>query len=56
MLFRSKGLLYVGKENGVFVSMDDGQHWQSIKMNMPSVPVLDIEVKDEDLVIATMGR
>jgi len=51
-----KGLLYVGTETGVFVSMDDGQHWQSIRMNMPSVPVVDITVKDEDLVIATNGR
>ena len=51
-----KGLLYVGTETGVFVSMDDGQHWQSIRMNMPSVPVVDIEIKDADLVIATNGR
>ena len=51
-----KGLLYVGTESGVFVSMDDGQHWQSIRMNMPSVPVVDMEVKDQDLVIATNGR
>jgi len=51
-----KGLLYVGTENGIFVSLDDGEHWQSIKMNLPSVPVVDIEVKDADLVIATNGR
>jgi len=51
-----KGLLYVGTESGVFVSMDDGQSWQSIRMNMPSVPVVDLTVKDQDLVIATNGR
>jgi photosystem II stability/assembly factor-like uncharacterized protein len=51
-----KGLLYVGTETGVFVSMDDGKQWQSINMNLPSVPVVDIEVKNADLVIATNGR
>ena len=51
-----KGLLFVGTETGVFVSMDDGKQWQSINMNLPSVGVNDIEVKDADLVIATNGR
>jgi photosystem II stability/assembly factor-like uncharacterized protein len=51
-----KGLLYVGTETGIFVSMDDGEHWRSIKLNLPSVPVVDIEVKDADLVIGTNGR
>ena len=51
-----KGLLYVGTETGIFVSMDDGKQWQRINMNLPNVPVVDIEVKDADLVIATNGR
>jgi len=51
-----KGLLFVGTETGVFVSMDDGIQWQRINMNLPNVPVVDIEVKDADLVIATNGR
>ena len=51
-----KGLLFVGTETGVFVSMDDGKQWQRINMNLPHVPVVDIEVKDTDLVIATNGR
>jgi len=51
-----KGLLFVGTETGIFVSMDDGQQWQRINMNLPSVPVVDIEVKGADLVIATNGR
>ena len=51
-----KGLLYVGTETGIFISMDDGENWQSINLNLPSVPVVDIEVKHADLVIATNGR
>jgi photosystem II stability/assembly factor-like uncharacterized protein len=51
-----KGLLYVGTETGVFASIDDGQHWQSIRLNMPHVPVVALTVKDTDLVVATNGR
>ena len=51
-----KGLLFVGTETGVFVSMDDGKQWQRINMNLPNVPVVDIKIKDADLVIATNGR
>jgi len=51
-----KGLLYVGTETGVFASLDDGKHWQSIGLSMPSVPVVAMTVKDNDLVIATNGR
>jgi hypothetical protein len=46
----------VGTETGIFVSMDDGKQWQRININLPNVPVVDIEVKDADLVIATNGR
>jgi len=51
-----KGMLYVGTETGIFVSLDDGEHWRSIGENLPAVPVVDIEVKNSDLVIATNGR
>ncbi len=51
-----KGLLYVGTETDVFASLDDGQHWQNIRLNMPHVPVTALTVKDADLVIATNGR
>ena len=51
-----KGMLYVGTETGIFVSLDDGKHWRSIGENLPAVPVVDIEVKNADLVIATNGR
>ncbi len=51
-----KGLLYAGTERGVWVSFDDGGHWQSLRRNLPPVPVHDIVVKEGDLAIATHGR
>jgi photosystem II stability/assembly factor-like uncharacterized protein len=51
-----KGLLYAGTEYGVFVSLDDGKHWQSLQSNLPAVPVTDIQVHDSDLVLSTNGR
>lgn len=50
------GLLYVGTESGVYVSFDDGDHWQSLQAGLPNTPVRDLEVKHNDLVIATHGR
>jgi photosystem II stability/assembly factor-like uncharacterized protein len=49
-------LLYAGTEFGVFVSFDDGAHWQPLQQNLPVTSVRDIKVKDGDLVIATHGR
>ena len=51
-----EGLLYAGTEFGMFVSFDDGEHWQSLQLNLPAVPVTDIKVVDGDLVLSTMGR
>ena len=51
-----RGLLYAGTERGVFVSFDDGAHWGSLQLNLPSVPVHDLLVKGDDLVVATHGR
>ncbi|HLJ75326.1 MAG TPA: hypothetical protein VKU62_12120 [Thermoanaerobaculia bacterium] len=51
-----KGLLYAGTERGVAVSFDDGDHWQSLQMNLPATSVRDIDVHGNDLVIATHGR
>lgn len=51
-----KGLLYAGTEYGVFVSLDDGGHWQPLQLNLPAVPVTDIQVHDSDLVLSTNGR
>ncbi|MBZ5645876.1 MAG: glycosyl hydrolase [Acidobacteriia bacterium] len=53
---KRKGLLYAGTERGVFVSWDDGAHWQPLQLNLPTTPVTDLVVHDDDLVIATNGR
>ncbi|MFP4082223.1 MAG: WD40/YVTN/BNR-like repeat-containing protein [Candidatus Aminicenantes bacterium] len=53
---KREGLLYAGTETGVFVSFDDGSHWQSLQLNLPVVPVHDLVVKEDDLVAATHGR
>ena len=51
-----KGMLYAVTERGVWISFDDGDHWQRLQRNLPPVPVHDLVVKDNDLVIATHGR
>lgn len=51
-----QGLLYAGTEFGLFVSFDDGSHWQSFQQNLPIVPVTDIKVHQNDLVLSTQGR
>ncbi|MGH7655116.1 MAG: VPS10 domain-containing protein [Gemmatimonadaceae bacterium] len=52
-----KGLLYAGTEHGVYYSYDDGDHWQSLSLNLPAdVPVWDLIVVDDNLAIATHGR
>jgi photosystem II stability/assembly factor-like uncharacterized protein len=53
---RVKGLLFAGTENAVFVSFDDGEHWQSLRMNMPSTSIRDLVIKDDDIVLGTHGR
>ena len=50
------GLLYAGTEFGLFISFDDGAHWQPFELNLPNVPVTDIKIHHNDLVIATQGR
>ncbi len=51
-----KGLLYAGTEKGMYVSFDDGAHWQSLQQNLPMTSVRDIDEHGDDLVIATHGR
>src|SRR5437763_4896248 len=53
---KKRGLLYAGTELGVFVSLDDGAHWQPLQLNLPVSPIHDLVVKDDDLVVATHGR
>jgi len=50
------GLLYAGTEFGMYVSFDDGDHWQSFQQNLPTTPITDIELHRGDLVLSTMGR
>ena len=51
-----KGLLFAGTERAVYVSFDDGDHWQSLKQNMPATSIRDLVIHDDDLVIGTHGR
>ncbi|HEY6060919.1 MAG TPA: glycosyl hydrolase [Gemmatimonadales bacterium] len=51
-----QGLLYAGTEFGAYVSFDDGASWQSLRQNLPVVPVHDLTIKDGDLIAATHGR
>jgi photosystem II stability/assembly factor-like uncharacterized protein len=53
---KKRGLLYAATENGVYVSFNDGADWRSLKLNLPTTPVHDLVVKDNDLVVATHGR
>ena len=53
---KRKGLLYAGTDTSVFVSWDDGNHWQPLSLNLPTTPVTDLQVHGNDLVISTFGR
>ncbi|WP_261793670.1 VPS10 domain-containing protein [Psychroserpens burtonensis] len=53
---KNEGLLYAGTEIGLYVSNDDGAHWQRLKLNLPIVPINDLIIQDNDLVAATSGR
>ena len=53
---KRKGMLYLGCERGLAYSIDDGTSWKRLKLNLPTVAVTDLVVKDNDLVIATNGR
>jgi photosystem II stability/assembly factor-like uncharacterized protein len=51
-----RGLLFAGTETAIYVSFDDGAHWQLLRLNLPVVAIHDIVVKDDDLIVATHGR
>jgi photosystem II stability/assembly factor-like uncharacterized protein len=51
-----KGLLYAGTQHGIYISYDDGDHWESLNLNLADIPVWDLVVTDHDLAIATHGR
>tara|TARA_B100000900_G_scaffold217588_1_gene184319 strand:+ start:170 stop:1927 length:1758 start_codon:yes stop_codon:yes gene_type:complete len=50
------GLIYAGTEFGAYVSFNDGESWNSLQLNLPHVPITDMEVTQNDLVISTQGR
>jgi photosystem II stability/assembly factor-like uncharacterized protein len=51
-----KGLLFAGTETAVWVSFDDGDHWQALQFNLPHTSMRDLLIKDNDLIVATHGR
>jgi photosystem II stability/assembly factor-like uncharacterized protein len=51
-----KGLLFAGTETSVWVSFDDGDHWQSLQLNLPHTSMRDLLIHDGDLIVATHGR
>ena len=53
---KRRGLLYAGSESQVWFSLDDGDHWHSLKLNMPAISIRDLIVKDDDIAVATHGR
>jgi hypothetical protein len=51
-----EGLLYAGTEFGMYISFDNGAHWQPFNLNLPQVPITDIKIHHQDLVVSTQGR
>jgi len=53
---KKRGLLYAGTETGIYVSFNDGANWRPLQLNLPTTPVHDLAIKNNDLVVATHGR
>jgi len=53
---KRQGLLYAGTEYGMYISYDDGASWKKFQLNLPVVPITDMTIKENDLIIATQGR
>jgi hypothetical protein len=51
-----RGLLFCGTERGVFLSFDEGDSWHSLQLNLPPASMRDLQIKDDDLIVATHGR
>jgi photosystem II stability/assembly factor-like uncharacterized protein len=51
-----RGLLFAGSEQAVYVSFDDGENWESLRLNMPATSIRDLVIKDADLIAGTHGR
>jgi len=53
---KRKGLLYAGTETGMYISFNDGANWSPFQLNLPIVPITDLTIKDNNLIVATQGR
>ncbi|MEC3964026.1 VPS10 domain-containing protein [Flagellimonas halotolerans] len=53
---KRKGLLYAGTETGMYISFNDGTNWEKFQLNLPIVPITDLTIKDDNLIVATQGR
>ncbi|PCI06662.1 MAG: glycosyl hydrolase [Flavobacteriaceae bacterium] len=53
---KQKGLLYAGTETGMYISFNNGENWKSFQLNLPIVPITDLTIKDDNLIVATQGR
>ncbi|MCK8478993.1 WD40/YVTN/BNR-like repeat-containing protein [Psychroserpens algicola] len=53
---KKKGLLYAGTETGMYISFNDGKTWKPFQLNLPIVPITDLALKDNNLIVATQGR
>ena len=53
---KQKGLLYAGTETGMYISFNDGKNWKPFQLNLPIVPITDLTIKDNSLIVATQGR
>ena len=53
---KRKGLLYAGSERAVYVSFNDGETWESLRLNMPATSIRDLVIKEDDIVVGTHGR
>ena len=53
---KKKGLLYAGTETGMYISFNDGGSWQKFQLNLPVVPITDLTIKEDNLIVATQGR
>jgi len=51
-----EGLLYAGTENGIYFSHNNGQNWHSLQLNLPNVPITDLRIRQNNLIVATQGR
>ena len=53
---KRRGLLFAGSENHVWFSLDDGDHWHPLRLNMPAISIRDLVIKDDDISVGTHGR